>query len=84
MKDDKDPPVTAISSTEKPTTGSLAVNVKLYGLSLVVVVVFIFKLDILVAPIDFVGFFVSIIIFLLKDNDPLSPGVGRATLAALP
>ena len=59
-------------------------NVKFNGLSLVVVVVFIFKLDELVALIAIVGFFVSIIIFLLKDNDPLSPGVGRATLATFP
>ena len=66
MKEDNDPPVTAISLTEKPVTGSLAVNVKFNGLSLVVVVVFIFKLDELVALIAIVGFFVSIIIFLLK------------------
>ena len=36
------------------------------------------------ALIAIVGFFVSIIIFLLKDNDPLSPGVGKTTLATFP
>jgi len=35
VKDDNDPPVTAISLTEKPVTGSLAVNVKFNGLSFV-------------------------------------------------